>query len=227
MGKNFRHQPVITTQADSDQNSDHWLREFEDKLIKNSVQPAGNRSIFDQINSIMNGSKSKFSSVQAKVDDMMNRSGMKAHLDSLKTAETASTQKTADCSTKTAQDQSVDANAAKEPASKESKVIVFQKKPSIVKTLNNIIEGSRGNLPIPTIIDRLRSLHNDDIAEASDWEDDELLRYVSDLNLSAKCANQSNYEDFQDLGKTDTSTADSDIDASNADAFNALMPAKI
>ena len=206
MSKHPRHQSVVSRQADA--NDDHWLTQFENNLQKNSVQ-ARSDNLFDQINSIMN-SKSKHPSVQAAVDDMMNRSGLNDYLENVKLSNENTTKKIA---------QNVE--------DKNTKHIpdAIKMKPSILTTLQNIITDSRGNKAIPTIISKLHSLHASDISDESVWEDEKLIRLVSRLNLEAKKSNPSTYESFSNLGKEDHSN-DSDIDSSNTDAFNACMPAR-
>lgn len=210
MARQPRHQSVISRQSDAEHSDDHWLRQFEDKLQKGAVQPRGD-NLYDQISSIMN-TKSKYPSVQAAVDDMMHRSGLTDYLDNVKVSKESTTGK----SRKTAQQ-------AKDPKAPQ----VIQEKPSIKNTLENIIKETRGNMPVPAVISRLRSLHAKDIPAESAWEDERLIRLVSQLNLQAKTSNPGSYDNFSDLGKNDRGTADSDIDVSNTDAFNALMPAKI
>lgn len=211
MSRHPRHQSVISRQSDAPDSDDHWLRAFENSLQKTSVQPRGN-SLFDQISTIMNG-KSKYPSVQAAVDDMMHRSGL---TDYLQTKTSSDEEIPASKPRKTAQS-NVNANMPK----------VIQDKPSILNTLENIVKESKGNLSVPAIISRLRSLHAGDISNESTWDDDKLIRLVSQYNLQAKTNNPSSYDNFNQLGQGDHSTADSDIDPSNTDAFNALMPAKI
>lgn len=104
--------------------------------------------------------------------------------------------------------------------------IVIKKYPSIKSTLENYIRDTRGNLPIPAIIDKLRSIHRSDISEAKDWDDDKLLRLVSRLNLEAKKSNPGSYENYSNLGRQDN-TGDSEIDPSNRDAFHSLNPVKL
>lgn len=206
MSKNSR-QCVISRQSDEANSEDHWLKQFEQKLQKSAVQPRNNNSLFDQINTIMNG-KSKYPSVQAVVDDMMQRSGVAAYI---KTSEKEDKPQ----ATKTAQ-----VSQVKLPR-------VMEEKPSIQKTLENIIKDSKGNMSVPTIISRLHSLHANDIADDSAWEDDDLVRFVSKYNLRAKADNPANYENFDNLGQRDRSSANSEIDSANTDAFTALMPAKV
>ena len=216
MAKQPRHNSVINRQSDSGYSEDHWLKQFEQTLERTAVQPRSTESLHDQINSIMN-SKSKYPSVQAAVDDMMQRSGLTAYLEIEKT----SSEEKPEQSRKVAQ---------QEPAKQQqnNKVPqVIQEKPSIRSTLDNIIKDSRGNMSVPAIISRLHSLHAQDISDVGAWEDERLIRLVSQCNLQAKKNNPGNFDNFKNLGQGDHSTADSDIDASNTDAFNALMPAKI
>ena len=211
MSRHPRHQSVISRQSDAPDSDDHWLREFENKLQKTSVQPRGN-SLFDQISTIMNG-KSKYPSVQAAVDDMMHRSGL---TDYLQTKTSSEEEPAPNKPRKTAQLK----DDPKEPQ-------VMKEKPSIKRTLENIIKETRGNMPVPAVISRLRALHAGDVGDDAAWEDERLIRMVSNYNLRAKKDNPGNYDNFDNLGQGDHSTADRDIDPSNTDAFNALMPAKI
>jgi hypothetical protein len=218
MSKQSRHQSVISRQSDSDYSEDHWLKQFEQKLQKGAVQPYKGDSLYDQINSIMNG-KSKYPSVQAAVDDMMSRSGLTAYLDNVKVSQ----EETFDQNTKTAQHQP----QPQAPGNQPDVPSIIKQKPNIMRTLENIIKETRGNIPVPAIISRLHALHANDISDEGAWEEDALIRLVSQMNLKAKSDNPDSYENFDNLGQGDHSTADSDIDASNTDAFNALMPAKI
>jgi len=218
MSRHPRHQSVISRQSDAPDSDDHWLREFENKLQKTSVQPRGN-SLYDQISTIMNG-KSKYPSVQAAVDDMMHRSGL---TDYLQTKTSSEEEAPPTKSRKTAQnmvENKADDHDPKEPQ-------VMREKPSIKRTLENIIKETRGNMPVPAVISRLRALHAGDVGDDAAWEDERLIRMVSNYNLRAKKDNPGNYDNFDNLGQGDHSTADRDIDPSNTDAFNALMPAKI
>ena len=67
--------------------------------------------------------------------------------------------------------------------------VIFTKCPQIKDTCKNYIKTTRGNLPIPAIIDKIRSIHQRDVSNASDWEDDKLIRHISRLNLEEKSKN--------------------------------------
>lgn len=218
MAKYTRYQSVVSRQSDENADGEHWLNQFEKSLQKGAVQPRNEEaSLFDQINSVMNG-KSKHSSVAAAVEEMRERSGLTAYLQtSLKTSEDISNEG----ATKTASDQNkvIDKKVDMTP-------IVIKKCPQIKTTLDNYIRDSKGNLPIPAIIDKIRAIHHNDASDPKDWEDDKLLMLVSTLNLRAKKDNPATYENYSNLGARDNMD-DSEIDPSNTDAFHALQPAKI
>ena len=103
--------------------------------------------------------------------------------------------------------------------------IAIQKYPAIAQTLENCIRDTKGNLSVPAIIGRIRSIHQNDVSDAKDWDDDKLTLLVSKLNLDAKQNNPGNYQQYQNLGSRDVG-ADNEIDPSNTDAFHALTPAR-
>lgn len=215
MSKYNRHQSVVSRHVDQDIDGDHWLKQFEKKLQKEAVQPRTvDTSLFDQINSIMNHrSISKYPSVEAAVEDMKARSGLTAYLE--KDLSKVSTE--GNNSKKTASDK--DHNHDKTTPS------VMIKCPPIRRTLENYIRDTKGNLPIPAIIDKIRSIHHGDVSDAKDWDDDKLIRLVSKLNLNAKKDNPSVFENYQNLGSREQ-LSDSEFDPSNVDAFHSLNPAK-
>lgn len=214
MSKYTRHQSVVNKQSDEEFSENHWLKQFEDKLQKTSVQPRG-QSLFDEISGIMNNSKAKYPSVRAAVDDMMQRSGLTDYLDNVKTSDEKDTSKS---KVATAQIKTM-VDDAKLPE-------IVKMHPQIMRTLENIIKETKGNIPVPAIISRLHALHASDIADESAWEDERLIRLVSSLNLRAKKDNPDSYVNMDHLGQGDR-MSNSDIDVSNTDAFNILMPAKI
>src|SRR5271157_6012027 len=133
MSKQPRHQSVVTRQSDAENNDDHWLKQFENSLQKNSVQSRDSANLFDQINSIMN-TKSKYPSVQAAVDDMMHRSGLSDYLDNVKESQEIPPQPK-----KIAQQAPVE----KQHIAHNKVPTVIKHKPSIKRTLENIIKDSK------------------------------------------------------------------------------------
>lgn len=205
MSKYVRYQPSISRHSDASLDEDNWLNKIQKGLEKGAVQPKSvDNSLFHQINSIMNGN-SKYPSVAAAVEDMKERSGLTAYLNKMSEEENLNNKKVASDS----QEKNIP--------------IVIQKAPSIKNTLENYIRDTKGNIPVPAIIEKLKSIHRNDVSDVKDWEDDMLIRLVSQKNLEAKRSNPDNM-DYNNLGIRDDG---SDIDPSNTDAFYALSPAKI
>lgn len=208
MSRYIRHSPVINRQSDEHIDDDHWLKQFQKSLQKKeAVQPRSQESIFDQINSIMNGSKSKYTSVDAAVKEMQERSGLTAYLDKIKLSER--------------EDSSKKSVASEQQA--KSLPPILSKNPAVKQTIENYCNDTKGNLPISAIVDKIRSIHQGDVSDAKDWEDESLLKYISNANLKAKKNNPSSYFESSNLGKQDYDS-DSEIDPSNTDAFSGLMP---
>lgn len=220
MSKYSRHQSIVTRQSDENISEDHWLKNFQKSLQKGAVQPRNvDSSLFDQINSIMNG-KSRYTSVDHAVADMQERSGLTAYLDKIN--KTSGEERDTSVKAKTASD-----NQDAIHKDVEGKVLpkIFRKCPQTKTTLENYIRDTKGNLPVPAIIEKLRSIHQNDVSDAKDWDDDNLIREVSRQNLRAKRDNPASYENYANLGSRDHD-ADSEIDPSNNDAFHSLTPVK-
>lgn len=180
-----RHQTVISREADSHIDEDHWLKQFEKNLQKTGVQSRRvDQSLFEQISGIM-GNKSKHTSVSAAVEDMMHRSGLINYLNNVKTSQQENTQK------KKAQ-QSLSGD----------KPSLLKKNPNIQRTIENYIRDTKGNLPVPAILEKVKSIHSRDVSENKDWEDPDLLQFISQTNVEEKSKNISSNQDFN-LGVTD------------------------
>lgn len=213
MSKYGRHQSIINRTSDESIGEDNWLKQLAKTLEKSAVQPKSvDSSMFDQINTIMNG-KSRYPSVAAAVEDMKERSGLKAYLDKV----------SADTTVKKAGD---DNNAfIKKVPAKDISPVIFQKCPKIKNTFENYVRENKGNLVVPAIIAKIKSIHQNDVSDAKDWDDDDLIKYVSNLNLKAKADNPDLGMNENNLGTHDDMN-ESEIDPSNNDAFYALTPVK-
>jgi hypothetical protein len=216
---NNRYLSIISRNADEGIDEDHWLKQFQKKLIeKEAVQPKSTDSfLFDQINSIMNN-KSKYPSVAAAVEDMKDRSGLSAFLNNVKISED---DQSGQQSKKASDNNSA---IAKQVPVEQKLPALLLKAPHIKRTIENIIKSTKGNLSLPAIIGRTRDIHQNDVSEAKDWECDDLVKYVSRLNLDEKSkAPQQN--ESMNLGTRDDAAND-DIDSANTDFFSGLVPAK-
>lgn len=211
MSKNNRHQSVVSRYSDAQKDEDNWMNKLEQSLIKDAVQPRSTDDyLFHQINTIMNGTKSKYSTVEEAVEDMKARSGYSGHVTKMNKVSEPD-----DVNKKVANDSS-DTKKPKVPA-------VISKCPQVRDTLENFIRDTKGNVSIPAIIEKVKNIHSKDVSEAKDWDEDSFIRLVSQLNLKAKQQNPANYETHTNLGVMDQ-LGDNDIDASNTDAFNILQP---
>jgi len=103
--------------------------------------------------------------------------------------------------------------------------MILIKCPQAESTFDNVIRSTRGNLSIPAIIDRVRSIHQNDVSDAKYWDSDDLIQYVSKKNLEEKSKNADVVES-SNLGSREDAFSSYDIDLDNNDAFIGLMPAK-
>jgi hypothetical protein len=79
----YRTSPIIERSHDDMEKSPvlpKWMKDFVHNIEKAAVQPSHqDQSLFDQISSVMNGTKSKYPNVDAAVKDMQERSGLLAY----------------------------------------------------------------------------------------------------------------------------------------------------
>jgi hypothetical protein len=198
-----RYQNIISRESDASIVDDYWFKQYQKMLDKNAVQPLSKtKSIYDQISAIIN-KKSKFPSVEAAVKDMQERSGIIAYWEKLSKKSNVNLKK-ADVETT-------------EPE-------ILKKFPNIKKTLENYIRDTKGNLDLPAIIEKVKTIHKLDGPQSKDWEDENFIRFVYKMNFDEKSKYDQNSSDFANLGKLDR---DNDIDPANTDAFFGLMPYKI
>lgn len=217
--KYSRSMPAITRESYNVEKAPrlpNWMDEFAANLEKSSTQSKSkaNSSIYDQISSIM-GNKSKYPTVEAAVDDMKERSGMKKFIDKLQSQgqNEGSTKKKAECGP-----------CAEKHDNK--KVQVFEDVPQLKETIDNYTEETHGNLPLPAIIEKIKSIHKSDVVDDSAWDDDGFLHYVNDKNIESKKKHPNEDINYRNLGKLQHFN-DDEIDPSNNDALHALTPAVV
>jgi hypothetical protein len=168
-----RYSPVIQRSDYHDSSSDiaHAMEQsLQAKLDKQSVQPYNPNSIYDQITSIISGTKPKYPSVADAVKDMQERSGFASYTqqaNDFKTAKQANT----------------------EPSERKSHgPKLFEKVPQIKDTFDNYITDTRGHVSVPAILERVRAIHKRDVDDA-EWTDDNLLQYINQKCDDIKKAN--------------------------------------
>lgn len=147
-------------------NSNSFLDELAANLEKNAVQPVRtDNSLFHQINTIMNGGvSSKFSTVSEVVEDMKARSGLTAYLAKLSNK---------------------DSDGKKVSIAEDVKDNFAECFSKLGNTLNNIITSTKGGLPVPAILDKLKNIHFED-CDINFWEDPRLIEQIAKLNLQEK-----------------------------------------
>jgi len=207
--KYTRHQPAVIRESDAAASEDNWMNQLAKNLESNAVEPRQQKSMYDQINNIMNTKKSKFSSVEDAVQDMRERSGLKAYLDKVKQA-------AARKAAKTAQTQNTSTSGAAPT--------IFTTAPMVKNTLENFVHETRGNSSVPAILEKIKEIHRMDAPDPKDWDDENLIKYISVLNSKEKSKFPKNDAEYMELGRS-TRLQDKDIDIENTDAFHSLMPA--
>lgn len=204
--KKNRHLPSITKESSSKSISKSefsLVQEFEKNLEKLSVQPYKADNIYEQISSIM-GNKSKYSTVQAAVKDMQDRSGLTAYLKSINNNDSDKTKKRAS-------------------ENNEESISIFKLLPQVKFTVDNYIEATDGKSSIPAIVDKIKSIHGHEVGDASCWNEYSFLNYIKNKVEDIKSRNPLENQVYENLGTNKFDINDS-VDASNTDAFFALTP---
>jgi len=188
--------------------------EFEKNLQKNAVQPKQkDQNLFDQINAVVGNKDSKYKNVDAAVEDMKKRSGLTEYLNKLK----LEAKKDNNSYTKKADEShAVQVNG-------NINIDVFKRYPELKSTIDNYITDTNGHLPVAAILEKVKTIHNGKNCEDSDFDDEQLIKYISDTNAAEKNAHPSQDINYN-LGKV-RGLGSGDIDLANTDAFLGLMPA--
>lgn len=169
MSYKTRNQYTISTVGNSQSREDSWLSDLQKELLKQAVQPRHvDQSMFEQINGIIGGSKSKFKSVSDAVQDMQRRSGYLDYINKkVSSEESSSKEKTGD-------------------TKEVSKPKLFLKNPQIEITINNYCSHTKGEQAIPAILNHIRGIHDRDVADKSLWDEQELLNHIHKINEGYK-----------------------------------------
>lgn len=239
--------PLITRESYSVERSPvmpDWLKDFAATLDKKAVEPMRKHepSLHDQISSIMGGTKSRYASVEAAVEDYKTRTGL-AQYNNKVTAKPngATTKKKAQAfdaekakkycdgckseNCKCPDDCSCSVHCLLKKKSGTNDIKIFDQVPQIKKTIDNYIEDTKGNTVLPAIVQRVKSIHAGDVTDDSVWNDETFLRYINDKNIAEKKKYPNTDEaQYSNLGKVQQ-YSDTDIDPSNDDALHSLMPA--
>lgn len=159
-----RNEYTISTVSGSKGREDHWLSDLENQLLKEAVQPRHvDQSIFEQINGIVGGVKSKYRSVSDAVEDMQRRSGYFDYVNKKVSSDESSKEK-----------------------KNTNKPGLLLKHPQIEVTINNYCSHTRGEQALPAIINHIRGIHDSDVLDKSLWDETSLFDYVHKMNEGCK-----------------------------------------
>jgi hypothetical protein len=215
----------INRELDAKTEND-WANALEHELNKIDKQAVKSKdtsvsSLFNQINSIVNR-KSKYSSVEAAVKEMQERSGYASYLRKVESDTEKTTSKIAQTPFAT---ENPHANIPQhmDDSVSDDLPTVIKNHPAIKSTLENCISDTHGFLPIPAIISRIKAIHGHDISDDSLWEEEKFIRYVGNLNLKEK-SNHEQYIPEHNLGKSHEMSED--VNDANSSFFGGCEPQK-
>lgn len=158
----------------------YWEESLRANLEKVAVQSKRvDDLLFHKITDVVKSKQSKFSSVEDKVNEMMERSGLNAYLkNNVKLSKKANSEEDVEVN--------ININDNKENENQNHAVRLFKECPQALNTLENIIQDSKGTLPVIGIIDKLYKLHRRDIHNDSLFQDDSLKQFIAQKNLEVK-----------------------------------------
>lgn len=205
-----------------------WLDSFARKIeqISNHPQTAveaarsrDQQSIVDMIGSIMNGRQHSngASTVESVVQDMQERTGLAEYLRRVKSSK--------DSVEKIAQEVHSEGQKISNDLPDSFSDLPEKTREDVKNYINNLVETHHGNIHVPAVVEsviqtfRLQGVGPKHINEMT------FEKYISDQIMSQKQKNPSAEEHNTNLGKgigIDTN----DVDTSNTDMFEGLMPAK-
>lgn len=196
----------IFTNIDEYISKKYWQNILDKQSLKKTATKSKEQDnyLFHQLNSIMNKSKSKFSSVDEAVEHMKKISGFSDYLE------------------KTSKENSYENENLKSEAQVSNEPTLFTKYPQIKKTIENVISTTRGNISIPAILSKVADIYKRDVPNSSEWEDAKLFEFIRKLNLEAKTLYPS-YHGYE--GNLGFESSDNQVSPENEDAFYHLLPA--
>lgn len=188
------------TKITSQYSDQFWTNEIEKSLEKTAVQPKRvDDSVFNQINSIMNN-KSKYSSVEEAVIDMMQRSGY------------------SDYKKVSSNDSSNRKSASTEPRLFETEI-----GNDIKNFIENKVKSSRGQFDVGAIIGDIKTVFGNQIIDKKLLDDPVLSIYINEAN---KAEMKDSPKDSVNLNMGKANYDDIDPGPENTDAFYGLNPAR-
>lgn len=190
---------LIKTHGEQTFNGNSIMNEFIKNLDKMATQPKQD-NLFSQIQSIVSGTGSKFSSVEDKVRDMQERSGFAEYR--RKVSKNEETTKVA---------QVEDDNPA-----------AIKKFPPLAIAINSYVDKIKGSDSIMSVIEKMKSLYRSELPEDTDWNDVKLYEYINQAIIQAK--HQYVTPSYTGFEANHDTVDDMHVDESNNDPFAILSP---
>lgn len=189
----------------SPSTSVNWLDRFAQGLqnqeAKTAVEVARQQSMFDQINSIV-GNKPAHATVESKVQDLQERTGLKAFL----------------------QRSSIASGNPKLAQAALFPSVSDELRNKIFSFIRNLVETHRGLVPVPAVQEEILNTFRLQGLQASDVNSPEVAKFVSDTILEVRQKNPSTESNVSELGRG-VGVIMNDEDGSNSDFFKGLLPA--
>ena len=161
--------------SESSYATPNWLNQFANQeASKTAVEVARKRdsaSLYDQLNSIMNGHQGGFSTVEQKVQDLASRIGLQTYLQSK--------------------------SASQLPLAHLNQ----QLREKVISFTNNLIETHRGLITLPAIQEEILQTFQGDGISPQDINDPEMSKYLSGMILDIQQRNPVQDADLNNLGK--------------------------
>ena len=188
-----------------------WLDRFADnyeKQQKSAVEVARERSqksLYEQITSIVSGNNSRYASVESKVQDLQERVGLKEYLKRISSEKEENTK------------------LAAEEFSGVLENVNDDLKEKIATFCKNKIETYRGHISILAIQKEIIETFKNQGVRPQDIDDPKVAEIINTMIKEEKSNNPDQQVNDMNLGKGVGINLDDD-DNANTDSFGALMP---
>ncbi len=208
-----------TTMGETSGDRVEWLDAFARKIEEVSKSPLNavesarardQRSLLDQISSIVSRQRSSFS-VEDKVQEYQDKTGLKEYLRRMSAAKEAERKKTA-------QEEQVE---LPENFNRFSDSI----KNDIKTFIRNKCETHHGNIQVPALVEEVSRTFRQVGIQPQDVNDMHFEKFISDQIARAKSRNPSTDEHNHNLG-LGVGIDNNSIDSANLDVFEGLTPVK-
>lgn len=209
-----------------------WLDSFARKIEQTAADPRtaveaarqrDQKSVVDMIQAIMSGRPGKPNTVEGKVQDMQDRTGLQEYLRRVQ-----SDDQSADVVKSGDQDEEGKETAKKDDDRTDSLPDSFsdlteKTRDDVKNYINNVIETHHGNIHVPAIVESVIQTFRQNGVSPHHVNDVAFEKYISDRIVDQKRKSPAQEEHNTNIGKG--IGVDNDLDG-NDDMFEGLMPVK-